>query len=169
MPAPLTIAQKRERALGKQDALIRETNDRAIQGEGGRRRNVFNGTQTKLSVHNLIEGYHLHWLNDREGRIQTAVDAGYEFVKPAEVGNTQINVTERGGDLGDRVRQYVGIDEAGSPLYAYLMKIREDWYEEDQASMQERNDMVDDAIRVGKNASGGSTEGFYVPANGIKY
>jgi hypothetical protein len=36
--------------------------------------------------------------------------------------------------------------------------------------MQERNDLVDDAIRGGVNVKDGtSSEGFYTPREGIKY
>ena len=73
-------------------------------------------------------------------------------------------------DLGDKVRYLVGVAEKGDGLYAYLMKIRNEWWEEDQEEMQKRNDLVDDAIRGGTNVKAGtSSDGFYTPREGIKY
>ena len=156
-----TIEQKRE------EALTRTANERPTRE---RVRNVFNGTQAKLTVNNQIPGYHLHIFNDEPGRIQTAIDGGWEFVTPDEVGGTKDSVTSGNTDLGDKVRFLVGTSEKGDGLYAYLMKIKEEWWEEDQAEIQKRNDRVDDAIHGGVNvASGTSAEGFYTPKDGIRY
>ena len=156
-----TIEQKRE------EALTRTANERPTRE---RVRNVFNGTQAKLTVNNQIPGYHLHIFNDEPGRIQTAIDGGWEFVTPDEVGGTKDSVTSGNTDLGDKVRFLVGTSEKGDGLYAYLMKIKEEWWQEDQAEIQKRNDRVDDAIRSGVNvASGTSAEGFYTPKGGISY
>ena len=46
------------------------------------------------------------------------------------------------------------------------MKIRQEWYEEDQAALQEKNNRIDTAIRNGKVT--GENAGFYVPRDGIK-
>ena len=156
-----TIEQKRE------EALTRTANERPTRE---RVRNVFNGTQAKLTVNHQIPGYHMHIFNDEPGRIQTAIDGGWEFVTPDEVGGVKDSVTSGNTDLGDKVRFLVGTSEKGDGLYAYLMKIKEEWWEEDQAEIQKRNDRVDDAIRGGVNvASGTSAEGFYTPKGGISY
>ena len=156
-----TIEQKRE------EALTRTANERPTRE---RVRNVFNATQAKLTVNKQIPGYHLHIFNDEPGRIQTAIDGGWEFVTPDEVGGVKDSVTSGNTDLGDKVRFLVGTSEKGDGLYAYLMKIKEEWWEEDQAEIQKRNDRVDDAIRGGVNvASGTSAEGFYTPKGGISY
>ena len=156
-----TIEQKRE------EALTRTANERPTRE---RVRNVFNATQAKLTVNKQIPGYHLHIFNDEPGRIQTAIDGGWEFVTPDEVGGVKDSVTSGNTDLGDKVRFLVGTSEKGDGLYAYLMKIKEEWWQEDQAEIQKRNDRVDDAIRSGVNvASGTSAEGFYTPKGGISY
>jgi hypothetical protein len=50
------------------------------------------------------------------------------------------------------------------------MKIKREFYEEDQAALQSRNDRIDEAIRGGKlTGDGQNTEGFYKPKEGIKY
>lgn len=156
-----TIEQKRE------EALTRTTNERPTRE---RVRNVFNGTQAKLTVNNQIPGYKLHIFNDEPGRIQTALDGGWEFVTPDEVGGVKDSVTSGNTDLGEKVRFLVGTSEKGDGLYAYLLKIKQEWWEEDQAEIQKRNDRVDDAIRGGVNVKDGtSSDGFYTPREGIKY
>ena len=156
-----TIEQKRE------EALTRNANERTSRE---RVRNVFNGTQAKLTVNNQIPGYHMHIFNDEPGRIQTAIDGGWEFVTPDEVGGVKDSVTSGNTDLGDKVRFLVGTSEKGDGLYAYLLKIKQEWYDEDQAEIQKRNDRVDDAIRGGVNVKDGtSSEGFYTPKGGISY
>ena len=161
MAKALTIEEKRERALNRTEV------DRP---KAERKRNVFNGTQGKLTVNAQIPGYHLHIFNDEPGRVQQALDGGWEFVKPEEVGGVGERVTSVNTDLGDKVRYLVGVAEKGDGLYGYLMKIREEWWLEDQEEMQKRNVLVDDAIRAGTNTKAGtSADGFYTPREGIKY
>lgn len=153
MPSALTMEQKVERA----EAKIRTTAERPVN----KKRASFNGTEGKLRVNHQIEGCHLHIFNDTPGRIEHALAVGYEFVSPDEVGGTAINVVSRNTDLGDKVRFLVGT-EGTNPLYGYLMKIRNEFYKEDQADLQLKNDLSDKAIRSGKlNVAGQSSEGFY--------
>jgi len=56
-------------------------------------------------------------------------------------------------DMGSRVSVVVGKNEDGSPLRAYLMKIRNEWFVEDQAVAQERVDAVDQQIKRGRLGS----------------
>ena len=46
------------------------------------------------------------------------------------------------------------------------MKIRQEWYEEDQAALQAKNNAIDAAIRKGKIT--GDNPAMYVPRDGIK-
>jgi hypothetical protein len=118
----------------------------------------FGAPRTKLDVANDIPGYHLHWVNDEGGRISDAQQGGYEFVKPAEVGKD---------GKEDQIKILVGKQDDGSGLYAYLMKIRMEWYEEDQQLALQAQDQFDDAIRKGTlEQSAGDNR--YVPKGGIK-
>lgn len=166
MPRALTMEEKVAKAESKKEAgQVRTSVDRGERP----RRGVFNGTSGKLQVHGTIPGYHMHIFNDTAGRIEEALSAGYEFVSPDEIGGVATNVTSKNTDLGDRVRFLVGSAEGGNPLYAYLMKIRQEWFDEDQTELQGVNDRVDTAIRAGQNTkAGSSSEGFYVPREGIK-
>lgn len=178
MPKALTLAEKKQRALKvKEEPSETGTLETVVRVEGQpevkrtrKKRSTFNGTEGKLSMSRPhIPGYHLHILNDINGRIQQALDNGYEFVTSEEVGGaSNSNVTNRNTDLGDKVRFQVGHDDKGSPLYGYVMKIPEDWYAEDQKAIQDRNDKIDHAIRQGKvTADGQSSDGFYTPKGGI--
>jgi len=169
MPRAKTIEEKRDEALQevaqrRQSAYEPTT---ASNGATRRKRGVFNGTKGKLSVDANIPGYHLHIMNDDKTRIQDALDGGYLFVKPEEVEGLSDNVVARNGDLGDsRIRFLVGSKDKGEPMYGYLMKIQQEWFEEDQAELQAKNDKIDSAIRNGNIT--GVDPMLYVPKDGIK-
>lgn len=149
---------------------IRKAPDRASRQTRG----VFNGTRGKLKipdsdVQNFKEaGWTLHIFNDSPGRIEEALSDGWEFVTRDEIGSVVANVVDGNTDLGNKVRFRVGVNEAGDGMFAYLMKIPTASYLEGQRQLQNRNDALDQAIRLGKlTKSGMSTEGFY-GQNGIK-
>lgn len=108
-----------------------------------------------------IPGYHLHWINDYPGRIAQAIRGGYEFVSGEE---THITSQDLGGDeaisgntdLGSRVSVVVGRDDNEKGLRAYLMKVRNEFYQEDQGVIQDRVDGLHDAMRQGKQEAGDS-------------
>jgi hypothetical protein len=57
--------------------------------------------------------------------------------------------------------------ENGEGLFAYLMKIRQEWYEEDQLELQKNIDRVEYAIKNGTFESDPSQQ-RYVPKQGIR-
>ncbi len=169
MPRADTLEEKKEKALAKLNGQVSE--QPKVEAKDGApqrlKRGVFNGTRGKLIVDGEIPGYHMHIINDDRSRLQDATTNGYEFVSPDEIKGVSENVVSRNGELGkDRVRFLVGSQENGQPMYAYLMKIRQEWYDEDQAELQAQNDKVDEAIRKGKVT--GDNPAFYVPKGGIK-
>ena len=167
MPRALNEFEKRDRLIAKVEErkAAQEVATVASDGATRKRRNVFNGTEAKLSVRKQIEGYHLHIFTDSGGRIQDAIDDGYEFVRPDEVGGVSENVVSRNGDLGERVRYLVNPRAEGTEQYGYLMKQRLEWYEQDQRALQAKNNQVDAAIKRGKIT--GDNPSFYVPQGGI--
>lgn len=97
----------------------------------------------RLAIFEDIPGYHLRWINDEPGRLNLADQSGYSFVSPEEVGRAP---TESG-----RCVELVGLQRDNStPMYAYLMKIPMEWYEEDKAAREQLQDNFDNAIRAGQ-------------------
>lgn len=85
------------------------------------------------------------WINDSDTRIQDALAGDYEFLdQVASTGDNQEAVEE-----DRRIRKVVGKHKDGSPMYAYLMAIPREYYEEDQKSKEEQNKKVDQAVRGG--------------------
>jgi hypothetical protein len=102
-----------------------------------------------------IPGYHLHWMADRPGRIQQAMRAGYEFVKPEEV---QVNpsriiggASDGNSDMGTKVGilTNAGDERNGGVCQQYLMKIRLEWYRKNKSVLDARNNLVLEAINKG--------------------
>ena len=167
MPAAKTIEEKKAEALAKQQ-VVRGESDRK-EGQVSRRRNVFNGTEGKMSVDYDLPDYELRIFNDTPGRIETALSGGWEFVSPSEVHNIKTNVVSRNTDVGDKIRFLTNPSAKEGEQYGYLMKIRKEWWLEDQRALQNKNSAIDDAIRNGRNPKDGSSDNFYVPEGGIKY
>ena len=119
-----------------------------------------------------IPGFHCHWVNDYPGRVMQASQAGYEFMSQEEALITVNDLAGaslgQGTDLGSRVSLVVGKNEDGSPLRAYLMKIRLEWYKEDQLAGQAQVDKIHEGMRQGLPASGGDSSNRYVKTNSMK-
>lgn len=119
-----------------------------------------------------IPGFHTHWLNDYPGRILQAMDAGYSFVDSDQAVITSNDLAGSpigvGSDLGSRISVVVGKNEDGSPLRAYLMKIPNEYYKEDQTAAQDRVDQVHEAMRQGKQSVDGDGSHRYVKSVNMK-
>jgi hypothetical protein len=103
-----------------------------------------------------IPGFHLHWFLGTPERLQRACDGGYEFVDPREA---KINNVSLGGDsalsgntdMGSRVSVVSGqeVGKDGQPTRLVLMKIKQEWWNEDQKLVEARNEQVAAALRGG--------------------
>lgn len=103
-----------------------------------------------------IPGYHLHWFLSTPERLQRAMDGGYEFVDEREM---KINNVSLGGDsaasgstdMGSRVSVVSGqeVGKDGQPTRLILMKIRQEWWDEDQQLIEARNTKVRDSLLGG--------------------
>jgi hypothetical protein len=109
--------------------------------------------QLKLAVPE-IPGYHLHWMRGDPARIAQAQRAGYEFVEEDEVNvyNSGLaNDMESNGstDLGTRVSLSAGSDvgQDGQPERLYLMKLKQEFWEEDQKVLADKNEEKAAALR----------------------
>ena len=104
-----------------------------------------------------IDGYHQHWFDSGvQGRIQRALDGGYEFVDereviPSSVGLGGDSAVSGSTDMGSRVSVVSGqeVTPDGQPARLILMKIKEEWWLEDQQAIEDRNTAVRDALLGG--------------------
>jgi hypothetical protein len=131
-----------------------------------RRRMIGGGSKLGVDCSKLIaSGYHPHWRNDMDGRVQEALANGYEFVHPDEVEEVHLRISAQ-EMTADKVSRVVGHTDRGDPIHAFLMKIRKEWHAENMAFYQKRNDAIDRAIRSGNVTS---VENGYSPREGISY
>ena len=115
-----------EEEIMQQDEREREKPDR-------RERVPFGFPQKKLHAPS-DDGFHYRVFNDgwakEPGRIQRAQRAGYEIVEGWET-------------------LPVGTNDDGSPIKGVLMRIPDEWYEEDQKAKQREVDKIDEAVKKG--------------------
>jgi hypothetical protein len=96
-----------------------------------------------------IPGFHLYWF--LESNVPRALQGGYEFVDSDEVPLHQRGVAtdstiSGNADLGSHIKLVAGIGDGGRAEYQILMKIREEWYLEDQKVIEARNAAILAAI-----------------------
>lgn len=103
-----------------------------------------------------IEGYHLHWFNGTPERIQRALDGGYEFVDEREMKINNVSLgsdsaVSGNADMGSRVSVVSGqeVGKDGQPVRMVLMKIKQEWWDEDQKAIEARNELVRDSLLGG--------------------
>lgn len=101
------------------------------------------GNRARLSFNNLEEGYVYRVINDVDDRIKRAEAAGYEFVESeSSLGETRVADASK---MGAKVSKPVGGGMTG-----YLMRIKKDWYDEDQKAKQARIDDTESAMKPDK-------------------
>ena len=137
----------------------------------GRQKRVPLGLQrnTKLAAF-TPDGYVGRWMNDEGNRINDAMAGGWVFMKDKKpVGEGAINLDS---DLGSCTSQIVGTKEDGSPLRAYWMLLKKEWYEEDKQAKLKPVDEIEKAIKGGtvgqESMQAVDRDARYVPKTGIK-
>lgn len=121
----------------------------------------------KLAVPD-IPGFHLHWMAGNPARISQALKAGYKFVENDEVDLNVAGLADDASktgnsDLGSRVSVGSGLDERGDESRLYLMKIEEEFWQEDQKLLEARNEQLAATIRGGSPDGAGDTSNRYIP------
>lgn len=131
------------------------------QESGKRKRVPFSANRKRLQVDSKFPGFKIRWFNDQDDRLSRAEDAGYEYVNRKEVGQVgDKDISNGNTDVNSKVSRVVGRTRDNQPIRAYLMKIREEYWKEDQAAKAEINGRVDEAIRAGK-AGGADIKNSY--------
>ena len=152
------------------ETLVRSVSERGtetVRSQAQRpRRNSIGVPRLTLAVKFEIPGHHLCWMND-DGNVESALDSGYEFVTRGET-ELENGVTPSNVDMSDKYKQKVGTTQQGDILYAYLMKIKNEWHEEDMASIEAQNKMVEDAVAGGNINGAVGQDGRYNAGISIK-
>lgn len=106
-------------------------------------------------------GWTTRWVNDVGGRIPQALAGGYKFAEPEEatsLGESAIHAGNKA--IGNQVRQVVS--KGKDVTYAYLMKIRTKFYDEDQQAKWAAIDENERGLIRG-NAGGAEIDKTYLP------
>lgn len=96
-----------------------------------------------------LPGYRLYWFLDRN--VPRALGASYEAVTSDELSVNQLNVATSkdisgNASLGSNIKVINGVSRGGDPEYFNLMKIRMEYYLEDQEALAVANARALEAI-----------------------
>ena len=114
-----------------------------------------------------IPGYVLYWFRGTGQRIQQALNAGYTFVERDELvlngGGLATSYDVDGNtDLGSRVSVAAGGDDAtGQSSRLYLMKIKQELWDQDQGMVEERHEQIAGQLRGDKGFTEGGMDGSH--------
>lgn len=103
------------------------------------------GARGRLNVQGKDPEFHYRLVNDSGDRINQFVEAGYEMVTRADhrIGDNRVDVAS---SEGTHASVSVGVKSNGEPQRGYLMRIKNEWYEEDQkaklANIQEQENQI---------------------------
>ena len=108
----------------------------------GRTQRVPVGTRNVLTVMGKDPNYEYRIINDSGDRVQEFLDAGYELVQKdsVRVGDKRVNSTTAEGSVA---QLSVGQGQKG-----YVVRIKKEWYDEDQAKKQARVNELESATKA---------------------
>ena len=164
------VSKEQSSPQSSPETLVRSVSERGtetVRSQAQRpRRNSIGVPRLTLAVKFEIPGHHLCWMND-DGNVEQALDSGYEFVTRGET-ELESGVTPTNVDISDKIKQKVGTTQQGDVLYAYLMKIKQEWHEEDMAAIEAQNKQVEDAIASGSINGAVGQDGRYAAGINIR-
>ena len=164
------VSKEQSSPQSSPETLVRSVSERGtetVRSQAQRpRRNSIGVPRLTLAVKFDIPGHHMCWMND-DGNVESALDSGYEFVTRGET-ELENGVSPSNVDMGDRIKQKVGTTQQGDVLYAFLMKIKNEWHEEDMAAIELQNKQVEDAIVSGSINGAVGQDGRYNAGISIK-
>ena len=103
-------------------------------------RTPIGGRRDILSIRGKVPGFEYRVANDTPGRIDTLLEAGYEIVTHgAEVGDKRVGTPS---PEGSPVKISVGGGKQG-----YLMRQKDEWYDEDQKRKQDAIDETEASMK----------------------
>jgi hypothetical protein len=144
------LANQVRRGRPPRDRAENSGPDRKLEGRAER---VPLGVRRPKLNAEIREGYVGRWVNDDGNRVQDALKGGWDFVlRDSEA---------KSDDASSRIAKDVGSKSNGTRLIAYLMEIRKDWYDEDQAAKQSGIDATENLIRRGDLVQKSGVDGAY--------
>ncbi len=104
------------------------------------------GVRNRLSVQGKDPNYVYRFVNDIGDRIQQFEAAGYERVTKLDhkIGDNRVDVASADGS---DAQLSVGYNPRGDIQKAFLMRIKKEWYEEDQAAKLANNKEIESATK----------------------
>lgn len=100
------------------------------------------GTRNVLTVAGKDANYVYRIINDSGDRVQEFMEAGYELVKDdsVKVGDKRVNKTSSEGSVSQV--------SVGQGQKAFVVRIKKEWYDEDQAQKQLRVDELENSTKA---------------------
>ena len=95
-----------------------------------------------------------HWFNDQDGRVEMAQAAGYTFVDPKHARSVGTHGKDKVSKVVTKGNELV--------MEAYLMEVKKEFFDEDQAARWAVTDLVDEALQL-KDLGATGVEEAYIP------
>ena len=129
--ALMAVPPEEDTPAESENALIERREKRRPERIPLHKRNVLT-----VSDKDKDPNYVYRMVNDKDDRIERFKEAGYEIVnKKTDIGDPQVG---EGSQVGTPVSKPVGNGRTG-----YLMRIKREWYDEDQAAKTAKNKLVE--------------------------
>lgn len=123
--------------MGRPKKVVAESRPNTLNRSGRVRRGSIHGTRDKMTVTGQEAGWHYCWVNDHN--VDRFLAGDYEFVThPVIVGETKI---DNASQEGTKISMKVGNDMTG-----YLMRVPEEFYDEDMEKFQEQTDELEETM-----------------------
>lgn len=156
------------KAVETKSGLAAKPNPASPVPEARDRRAPMFQPEAKLHVpEGAIPGYKLYWFRGMPGRLAYARRVGFEYVKPEEIQDHLLGFGFADGpeggntDMGDRVSVAAqeGVGPDGQFLRLYLMKIKQEWWDEDMVRYTETKiDPIVESLKAGMVEAGSRGE-----------
>lgn len=120
------------------------------------------GMRQKLSAKER-KGYKRYWFNDAPGRLQEAIDSGYEYVT-----DPKITIGDPGLEIGDSIDSRISkVVDRENGMRAYLMELEEELWQEDRNKAESQLAETEKALSQGEDTYGQpGRDGRYIPSGG---
>jgi len=123
----------------------RPSNKEILERKLGKGRTPLTGDRSQLEVRGKSPGWHYRWIRDTHeagSEVLRYLNAGYEFVTDKEDVIIGENAVFKSSSIGTGIRVPAGRDGD----WLYLVKIPQDWYDEDQKAKQRIVDKTEETI-----------------------